>query len=89
MCFPLIQYNDFCPINEQDDLYCLDFIYINENQRGKDHAMRLTKFVLYHFQMLLHTLDDSLGFFEHISKDFGLEKINTVCFLVIALFHQI
>ena len=30
--FALIQYNDFCPVNIQDDPYCLDFIYINENQ---------------------------------------------------------
>ena len=29
------------------------------------------------FQIVLHTLDDSLGFFEHISKDLQLEKINT------------
>ena len=35
------------------------------------------KLILNHFQIVLHTLDDSLGFFEHISKDLGLEKINT------------
>ena len=29
------------------------------------------------FQIVLHTLDDSLGFSEHISKDLGLENINT------------
>ena len=26
---------------------------------------------------MIHVLDSSLGFFEHISKDLGLEKINT------------
>ena len=26
---------------------------------------------------MLHTLDDSLGFFERIKKDLGLEKVNT------------
>ena len=41
--FALIQYNDFCPINIQDDPYCLDLIYINENQRGKGHGRRLMK----------------------------------------------
>ena len=35
------------------------------------------KLILNHFQIVLHTLDNSLGFFEHISKDLGLEKINT------------
>ena len=75
--FALIQYKDFCPINIQDDPYCLDFIYINENQRGKGHGRRLLSFVLKHFQIVLHTLDDSLGFFERICKDLGLEKINT------------
>ena len=33
-------------------------------------------FILKHFQIVIHTLDDSLGFFERISKDLGLEKIN-------------
>ena len=33
--FALIQYKDFCPINILDDPYCLDFIYINENQEVK------------------------------------------------------
>ena len=33
--FALFQYKDFCPINILDDPYCLDFIYINENQIGK------------------------------------------------------
>ena len=75
--FALIQYKDFCPINILDDPYCLDFIYINENQRGKGHGKRLMSFILKHFQIVIHTLDDSLGFFEHISKDLGLEKINT------------
>ena len=75
--FALIQYNDFCPINILDDPYCLHFIYINEKERGKGHGKRLISFILKHFQIVIHTLDDSLGFFEHISKDFGLEKINT------------
>ena len=74
--FALLQYKDFCPINIQDDLYCLEFIYINENQRGKRHGRRLMCFILKHFQTVRHTLDDSLGFFERISKDLGLEKIN-------------
>ena len=34
------------------------------------------KFILNHFQIVIHTLDTSLGFFEHISKDLGLEEIN-------------
>ena len=75
--FALIRYKDFCPINIQDDPHCLDFIYINENQRGKGHGKRLMKLILDNFQVVIHTLDDSLGFFEHISKDFDLEKINT------------
>ena len=33
--------------------------------------------ILKHFQIVLHTLDDSLGFFEQLNKDLGLEKINT------------
>ena len=77
IAFASIQYKDFCPINILDDSYCLDFIYIIENQRGKGHGRRLIKPVLKHFQLVLHTLDDSLGFFEHIRKDLGLEKINT------------
>ena len=44
--FALIKYNDFCPVNIQDDPYCLDFIYINENQRGKGHGKRLMNFNL-------------------------------------------
>ena len=76
--FALIRYKDFCPINIQDDPHCLDFIYINEDQRGKGHGKRLMKLILDNFQIVIQTLDDSLGFFEHISKDFGLEKINTV-----------
>ena len=75
--FALIQYRDFCPINILDDPYCLDFIYINNNQRGKGHGRRLINLILKHFQIVIHTLDDSLGFFEHINKDFALEKINT------------
>ena len=34
-------------------------------------------FILKHFQIVIHKLGDSLGFFERISKDLGLEKINT------------
>ena len=34
-------------------------------------------FIIKHFQLVLHTLDDSLGFFDCICKDLGLEKINT------------
>ena len=75
--FALIQYKNFCPINLLDDPYCLDFIYINNNQRGKGHGRRLINLILKHFQIVIHILDDSLGFFEHISKDFALEKINT------------
>ena len=75
--FALIQYKDFCPINILDDPYCLDFIYINNNQRCKGHGRRLINLIFKHFQIVIHTLDDSLGFFEHISKDFALEKINT------------
>ena len=41
--FALIQYNNFCPVNIQDDPYCLVFICINENQRGKGHGKRLKK----------------------------------------------
>ena len=41
--FALIQYKDFCPINILDDPYCLDFIYINNNQRGKGHGRRFFK----------------------------------------------
>ena len=75
--FALIQHKDFCPVNILDDPYCLDFIYINENQRSKGHGRRLMNFILKHCPIVLHTLDDSLGFFERISKDLGLEKINT------------
>ena len=75
--FALIQYKDFCPINILDDPYCLDFIYINKNERGKGYGRILMKLNLNHFQIVIHALDDSLGFFEHISNDFGLEKINT------------
>ena len=60
--FALIQYKDFCPINILEDPYCLDFIYINENQRRKGHGRRIMKLILNHFQIVLHTLDDSLGF---------------------------
>ena len=75
--FELIRYKHFCPINILDDLYCLDFLYINENQRGICYGMRFLKMILNYFQIVLHTIDSSVGFFEHMSKDFGLEKINT------------
>ena len=52
--------------------YCLDFFHINEKQRGKGQGRRLMKFILIHSQIVIHTLDISLGFFEHISKDNGL-----------------
>ena len=75
--FALIQYKDYCPVNIQDDPHCLDFIYINENQRGKGHGKKLMNFILRHFQIVIHVLDSSLGFFEQTSEDLGLEKINT------------
>ena len=34
-------------------------------------------FIIKDFQLVLHTLDDSLGFFVCICKDLGLEKVNT------------
>ena len=74
--FALLQYKDFSPINILDDLYCLDFIYIDENQKGEGHGKRLMNLILKHFQIVIHALYDSLSFFEHISKDLGLERIN-------------
>ena len=76
--FALINYKDFCPIDILNDPYCLDYIYINENYRGKGHGRRLMNLIIEHFQILIHSLDESLGFFEHLSKDLGLEKINRV-----------
>ena len=35
------------------------------------------RFILKHLQIVLHTLDDTLGFFECICKNLGSEKINT------------
>ena len=75
--FALIQQKDFCPINILDDPYCLDYIYINKNERGKGYGRELMKLILSHFQIVIHALDSSLGFFERLSKDLGLEKINT------------
>ena len=75
--FALIKYRDFCPINILNDPYCLDYIHIHENQRGKGHAKRLMKFILKHFQIVLHTTDNEQPFFEHNSKDLKLKKINT------------
>ena len=75
--FALIQHKDFCPINILDDPYCLDYIYINKNERGKGYGRELMKLILSHFQIVTHALDSSLGFFERLSKDLGLEKINT------------
>ena len=74
--FALIKHRDFCPIDILNDPYCLEFIYIHENYRGKGHGRRLMNLILKHFQIIIHILDNSLGFFEHISKDLGLEKIN-------------
>ena len=45
--------------------------------RGEGHGKRIMNFILKHFQKVIHTLDDSLGFFECISKDLGLQKIYT------------
>ena len=75
--FALIHHKAFRPIIIPDDPYCLDCIYVHDNQRGKGQGRRLMKFNLNHFQILIHTLDFSLGFFELISKDLDLEKVNT------------
>ena len=53
--FALIQHEDFCPINILDDPCSLDFIYINENQRGKGHGKRLMSFIFKHFQIVIHS----------------------------------
>ena len=74
--FALINYRDFCPINILNEPYCLDYIYINDKYRGKGHGKRLMNLILKHFQIVLHSLDESIDFFEHISKDLRLEKIN-------------
>ena len=74
--FALTQYNDFYPVNIQNDLYCLDFIYINQNQKSKGHGRRLLQLILEHFQRVIHSYDSSLGFLQHISKDHSLGKIN-------------
>ena len=76
--FALINYKDFCPIDILNDPYCLGYIYINENCRGKGHGRRLMNLIIKHFQIVLHSLDESLGFFEHLNKDLGLEKINSL-----------
>ena len=75
--FALIKYKDFCPINILNDPYCLHYIHIHENHRGKGHGKRLMKLILKYFQIVLHTTDDELSFFDHISKELGLEKITT------------
>ena len=64
-------------MNILGDPHRLDFIYTNHNQRGKAHGRRIKKLNLNHFQVVIHALDSSPGFFEHIGKDLGLEKINT------------
>ena len=74
--FALINHRDFYPIDILNDPYCLDYIYFNENYRGKGHGRRLMNLILKHFQIIIHSLDESLGFFEHLRKDMGLEKIN-------------
>ena len=75
--FALLKHKDFCPIDILNDPYCLAYIYIHENYRGKGHGRRLMNLILKHFQIIIHSLDDTLSFYEHISKDFGLEKIKT------------
>ena len=75
--FALINHRDFCPIDILNDPNCLDYIYNNENYRGKGHGRRLMNLILKHFQIIIHSLDESLGFFEHLGKDLGLEKIIT------------
>ena len=75
--FALLGYNDFCPMDIQDDPYCLDFLYINEGRRGNGNGKRLMKFISKHFQIVIHTRSSTVGFFEHISEEFGMEKINT------------
>ena len=50
---------------------------MNKNYRGQGHGRRLMNLILKHFQITLHSLDEALGFFEHLSKDLGLEKIHT------------
>ena len=72
----LINYRNFCPINILNDPYCLDYIYINDNYRGKGHGRRLMNLILKHFQIVIHSLGECIDFFEHISKDLRLEKIN-------------
>ena len=74
--FALIKHRDFCPIDILNDPYCLDYECINENYRGKGHGRRLMNLILNHFQIVIHSSDDSIGFFEHLSKNLGLEKIN-------------
>ena len=75
--FALINHRDYSPIDILNDPYCLEYIYINKDYRGKGHGRRLMNLIFKHFQLIIHSLDDSLGFFEHLSKDLGLEKINT------------
>ena len=75
--FALIQCKYFCPIQVLNAPYCLDFIYIDENQRVKGQGRRLLKFIRDHFQKVVHALPKSLGSFEHINKDMGLEGIKT------------
>ena len=72
--FWLLQNKAICPINILNDPFCLDFVYINENQRSKGHGKNLMKFTLNPFQLAIHTLDSSLGFLEHIRKDLGFEN---------------
>ena len=83
-----MQYDDFCPINILDDPYCLHFIYNNEHQRGKGHGRRVMNIIVKHFQTAINSLDSSLGFFEHMSAELGLEKLNTGLPFVIVLSYQ-
>ena len=71
--FALIVYVDFCPIEKLDDRYCLNFIYIILEQRGKGHE----KFILEQFKIILHSIISSLGFFDRIIKDWKIERIKT------------
>ena len=71
--FALIIYKDFCPIDILNDPYCLDYIYINEDYRGKGHGKRLMNLILKHFQIIIHNLDETVDFFEK----FELEKVKT------------
>ena len=71
--FALIKYIDFYPIDILNDPFCLAYIYIHENYRDKGHGKRLMNLILKHFQIIIHSLEESVGFFEK----FKLEKVKT------------